>query len=269
MTRFEDRVALVSGGGRGIGAATCLRLAADGARVVLLDVDLSAAEVTSKAINKAGGIAYPVWADLSDETSLRDAVEFAVSRLGGIDLLVNNAYHSSSADTDIVSTPQEVWDTIFDVNLMGYVRTCRLVIPHMIERGRGSIVSLSSGGAFVGAKSRTAYVASKAAIISLSRCIAVSYAADGIRSNCVAPGTTGTESTLKSFEVFPDALAVINRWTPLGRVARPEELANVICFLLSDDASFVTGQTISVDGGSTVKGPDLDSWSVAAVRDGG
>ncbi len=263
MGRFDGRVALVSGAARGIGAATAQRLATDGAAVMLMDIDLAAAKTTATAITRAGGTARAVGADLSDETGMDTAVGETVSHFGGIDLLVNNAYRGSSADTDVVSTPQEVWDAIYGVNLMGYVRTCRLVIPRMIERGGGAIVNVSSGAAFVGGKSRIVYASSKAAIISITRSMAVAYASDGIRSNCVAPGTTGSENILRSLDANPEALDVISSWTPLGRVARTEEMAGVICFLLSDDASFVTGQTVSVDGGTSVRGPALDNWTVA------
>ena len=263
MGRFDGRAALVSGAARGIGAATAQRLAADGAAVMLLDIDLAAAKDTAAAIVETGGTARAVGADLCDEAEMGVAIEQTVSHFGGIDLLVNNAYRGSSGDTDVVSTPQEVWDTVYGVNVMGYVRTCRLVIPRMVERGGGAIVSVSSGAAFIGGKSRIAYASSKAAIISITRSVAVAYAADGIRSNCVAPGTTGSENILRSLEANPEALDVISSWTPLGRVARTEEMANVICFLLSDEASFVTGQTVAVDGGTLVRGPALDSWTVA------
>lgn len=263
MARFDDRVALVTGAARGIGAATALRLAADGAAVVLLDIDMTAAEVVASAIAAAGGTACAVEADLADDASLGGAMDAIMSRFGGIDLLVNNAYRGSSDDTDVVSTPQEVWRSIYEVNLMGSVRTCRLVIPGMIDRGGGAIVNVSSGAAFVGGKSRIVYASSKAAVISMTRSLAVAYASDGIRSNCVAPGTTGSENILKSLDANPEALNVISSWTPLGRVARTEEIASVICFLLSDEASFVTGQTVSVDGGTLVRGPALDGWTVA------
>jgi NAD(P)-dependent dehydrogenase (short-subunit alcohol dehydrogenase family) len=250
--RFDGRVALVTGAGGGIGGATAERLAADGAAVVLLDINLPAAEHRSSVITEAGGTATAVLADVTDEASLRHAVNRTISEFGGIDFLVNDAYYGSPDDTDVVATPQESWDRVYDVNIMGYVRCCRVVVPHLIERGGGAIVNLSSGAALWAERTRIAYGTSKAAIAALTRNLAVQHGQDGIRANAVAPGFIATETVLKNLNHDEAWLERIGRRAPLGRVGRPAEMAAVICFLLSDDASFITGQTISADGGRII-----------------
>ena len=253
MGRFDGKVALINGAG-GIGGATAARLAAEGAAVVLLDINLGAAEATARDVAAAGGTIVAVRADLGDEASLNEAVGSAVARFGGLDLLVNNAYARSDEDLDVVTTPQGVWDAIYNVNVMGFVRACRIVIPHMLTRGGGAIVNISSGTALVAEKVRIAYATSKAAIVGMTRNIAMEFAAQGIRANCVAPGLIATPQVLRS--VNPEQMKSTASRTPLGRMGRPEEIASVICFLLSDDASYVTGHLIVADGGYTVSAHD-------------
>jgi len=254
MARFDGKVALVSGSAGGIGGATADRLADDGAAVMLLDINRDGVQRRSEAIVARGGIARAVGADLSDEDSLRLAVAKTVSEFGRIDLLVNDAYFGSPDDTDIVTTPQATWDRVYDVNVMGFVRTCRWVVPHMIDQGSGAIVNLSSGAALWAEKTRIAYGTSKAAIAALTRNLAVQLGESGIRVNAVAPGFIGTETVRRNMGFNEEWIASVGATCPLGRVGEPEELASVICFLLSDDASFVTGQTISADGGRGVAG---------------
>jgi NAD(P)-dependent dehydrogenase (short-subunit alcohol dehydrogenase family) len=245
--RFENKVAIVTGGAAGIGAATAQRLASEGAAVVVADLNLERAKSQVAAIADAGGAALAVGADLRDEDSLRAMAASAVESYGGIDLLVNNAALGLPDDLDVVSTPQEVWDGTYDVNLMGFVRTCRQVIPAMLERGGGAIVNMSSTAGLIAERHRTAYGTSKAAIAALTRNVAVTYARRGIRCNAVAPGMIGSETVLSY--LTDEFKASVAKRTPLGRIGRPEEMAALITFLLSDDASYVTGQTIMADGG--------------------
>lgn len=259
MERFHGKVALIAGAG-GLADATAKRLVLEGAAISLLDIDVAVAAETVREITAAGGRAFAVQADLSDESSLRKAVESTVSELGGIDLLVNNGYIGSDQDLDIVNTPEEVWDRIHDVNFRGYVRMCRLVIPHMIERGGGAIVNLSSGTAIVAEKVRIAYATSKYAIIGMTRNVAMEFASQQIRCNVVAPGFIGTPSALA--EMPSEYVDFIGSITPVGRIAQPEDIAAVVCFLLSEDAAYITGQLIIADGGYSVAayhGPDAEA----------
>ena len=253
--RFDGKIAVVCGGGRGIGAATARRLAADGARTVVMDIDEAGARRIAGEIDGAGGEALAVTADLTDEASLEALFHATAKAFGGLDLLVNNAYRGSPEDLDAVSTSLETWAQIFDVNIMGYVRTCRLAIPMMAARGGGAIVNISSGAALYAERRRTAYAASKAAVAQLTRNIAVQFGGQNIRANAVAPGTVATETVLANLKGDTRMLDAVAARVPLGRVGQPEDLAGVIAFLLSDDAAYVTGQVITADGGKMIAGP--------------
>jgi 3-oxoacyl-[acyl-carrier protein] reductase len=162
---------------------------------------------------------------------------------------VNSGYKVSPLDTDVVTTPQEIWDQIFNVNVMGCVRSCRVVIPHLIERGGGAIVNVSSGTAVVAERIRIAYATSKLAIVGLTRNIAIEYADRNIRCNSVAPGVTSTPDKFQHLDDEQWKGIELNQ--PLLRFGTPEEQAGAICFLLSPDAGYVTGQLLVTDGGYT------------------
>jgi NAD(P)-dependent dehydrogenase (short-subunit alcohol dehydrogenase family) len=233
----------------GIGGSTAARLAAEGADVMLVDRDLAVAEATASDIRKSGGSAHAIHGDLTDESTLAAAAAAAVEEFGGIDLLVNSGYKVSPLDTDVVTTPQEIWDQIFNVNVMGCVRSCRVVIPHLIERGGGAIVNVSSGTAVVAERIRIAYATSKLAIVGLTRNIAIEYADRNIRCNSVAPGVTSTPDKFQHLDDEQWKGIELNQ--PLLRFGTPEEQAGAICFLLSPDAGYVTGQLLVTDGGYT------------------
>ncbi len=245
--RFSGKVAIVTGGAAGIGAATAKRLASEGAQVVIGDLDAGGAGQVAADIDAAGGAARVAVADLRDEDSLRAMVELACRDFGGLDLLVNDAALGLPDDGTVVDTPQETWDRIYDVNLMGFVRTCRVAVPRIAERGGGAIVNLSSGAAINGEPVRIAYGSSKAAIAGLTRNLAAGHAGQGIRVNAIAPGLIATQTAIGALS--DEFVTRIERRIPLGRLGRPEDIAGVIAFLLSDDGSYVTGQLVSVDGG--------------------
>jgi NAD(P)-dependent dehydrogenase (short-subunit alcohol dehydrogenase family) len=250
MKRFEGKVALVVGAATGIGAAAAERLARDGASVVLLDLTLPAAEERAAAIRSAGATALATFGDLTDENSLKAAIEETCATYGGLDFLVNVAFMNSPNDRTVTDTPQELWDRMMDVNLMGFVRTCRHSIPRMIDRGGGAIVNLTTGSDRMAESRRIVYGVSKAAIQALTRYIAVTYGPQGVRANSVAPGLTLTANVLKSMP--PNAPDLWAASSPQRRAAQPEEVAAAIAFLLSDDASHISGETLRTDGGKGI-----------------
>jgi 3-oxoacyl-[acyl-carrier protein] reductase len=240
MNRLEGRVAIVTGGARGIGAATALRFAAEGARVLVWDREATPAP--------SHGAIRLEQVDVTDPEAVARATGEAIAREGRIDILVNNAgiIHDGFA----VSLTLEDWDEVLRVNLTGTFIPSRAVIPHFRERRAGRIINTSSTSAF-GNRGQANYAASKAGVIGLTRTLALELARDGITVNCVAPGTIATGMLERvPQKVLEKFLARI----PLGRLGKPEEVAAVHAFLASDDASFITGQIIICDGGLTLGG---------------
>jgi 3-oxoacyl-[acyl-carrier protein] reductase len=235
VRRLEGRVAIVTGAGSGIGAATARRLAAEGAAVVCADVNLAAAGVVAAEV---GGRA------VAHDVVERSSWEALAAAVGPLDILVNNA--GVTRDRTLLRMTDEEWQTVIDVHLKGMWLGCQHAVPAMRERGGGAIVNLSSE-ARRGAFGQANYAAAKAGIVGLTRTVALEHARHGIRCNAVAPGAVDTPMT----QAVP--AAVKERWIPnipLARFAQPPEIAAVIAFLASDDASYVTGQCIGVDGGT-------------------
>jgi NAD(P)-dependent dehydrogenase (short-subunit alcohol dehydrogenase family) len=252
MKRFEGKVAFVAGGAAGIGAAAAERLAHDGAAVAVFDIDGSTGERLVDDISTSGGTAIALQGDLAEDDSVRHALERTCETFGGLDYLVNSAFIRNRADGNVVDTPPEVWDRIMDVNLTGFARTCRYAIPIMIERGGGAIVNLTSGVDRAVTPTLVSYVVSKAGIIALTRSTAVAFGPQGIRVNAVAPGVTATANSLAF-----NGPALFEAWaqqSPKRRTGQPEEVGAVIAFLLSDDASMISGELVHVDGGRGISG---------------
>ena len=256
--RLDGKVAVVVGGATGIGSVTCARLAAEGASVVVADVNMEGATQTESRIREGGGKAQAVEIDLVDESSIAAMVERTVSTFGGLNLLDNNAADTSRAsmagDLDVVSTDMALWDQVFAINLRGFVLTCRYSIPAMLEQGGGSIVNIASGSGLSGEPDHVAYGCSKAGVMQLARHIAVRWGKEGIRCNAIAPGLVVTEKVAALGETFRDFGNLILARVLTPQLGRPEDIAATVAFLLSDDAAYISGQTISVDGGHFVRG---------------
>ena len=242
--RLEGKVAIVTGAARGIGAATAKLMAAEGARVVVADVDGDGAASVAAAI---GETALASQTDVRDESAVQRLVALAVERFGGLDVLHNNAVFASPQDTDTLATPDEVWLDMFQVAVMAAVYGCRHAIPAMTSRGGGSIVSTSSGAARTATGSKIAYGTAKAALETMSLYTASMFGTRNIRSNVVSPGFVLTEGTRDLFDAAQ--LQAFGDMSASGRACVPEDVADVVVFLASDAARYVNGQVITVNGG--------------------
>jgi NAD(P)-dependent dehydrogenase (short-subunit alcohol dehydrogenase family) len=253
MGELDGKVILLSGGASGIGRATAWHLAEKGAAVVVGDVAIDQADAIAAAIRDSGGKAIATTCDVRHEESVAEFVALAVETFGGIDGLDHNAAWSHPRlDTAAEDVDLGVWNRVIETNTTGALLLARHAIPHMIERGGGSIVNISSGTSTIGESTRVAYGVSKAAINQLTRHLAVRYGRDGIRANAIAPGfiLTDTAETLVPADM-QDRLAQAN---PTRRLGRPVDIAHVVAFLCSDGASYINGQVIHVDGGHQIAG---------------
>jgi NAD(P)-dependent dehydrogenase (short-subunit alcohol dehydrogenase family) len=247
-------VAIVTGGASGIGRATAERLAREGASVVV--VDRADPEPVTKAIAEAGGDAWAIRANVATEAEIRAMVEAVAARARRIDVLINAAGIGSPRPVTIDEASLAEWEDVCAVNITGVFLCCRAVIPAMRAGGGGAIVNIASELGLVGAPRSAMYGATKGAVVQLSRALAVDHAMDGIRVNCVCPGPVDTPLLRRGIARAPDPAAKLRAEmdsTLLGRLGRPEEIASVIAFLASDEASFVTGAIVVADGGVTAR----------------
>jgi NAD(P)-dependent dehydrogenase (short-subunit alcohol dehydrogenase family) len=246
--RLEGKVALITGGGSGMGKVAAELFAREGASVVLTDVNDDAGGTTADAIGERGLFVH---ADISDEADARSMVEVAVDRFGRLDVLYNNAGVMLPEDGSVHATDASIWDTTLAVNVKGVAFGCKFGIPAMLESGGGSIINVASFVAWLGAAtSQTAYTASKGAVLAMTREIAVEYARKGIRCNALCPGPIETPLLLA---LLSDEEKKQRRFVhiPMGRLGQAEELAKAALFLASDDSSYMTGSSLIVDGGIT------------------
>lgn len=242
---LRDRVAVVTGAGRGIGEVTALELSKAGACVVVSDIDARLAEKTSDRIDSMQGKSIAVKADVSSASDVRDLFRKTVERFGRIDILVNNAGIYSR--TPILDISEDAWDRVIDVNLKGTFLCCQQVIPVMLKQGCGWIVNMASlAGKRGGVTSGIDYASSKGGVISFTRALAKHLAPRNILVNAIAAANIDTE-ILQAYE--PTVREKQLREIPLGRFGRPEEIAKVVVFLVSDDAGYIVGETINVNGG--------------------
>ncbi|ERH09573.1 MAG: dehydrogenase [halophilic archaeon J07HX64] len=252
MTGRNNGVALVSGAGSGIGRATAKRFAADGAQVVVVDIDVEGGQETVSDIEATGGEATFVRADVTDENDIEEMVAVAVDSYGGLDYAFNNA---GIEGTEAPASEQSMsnWEQVIDTNLKGVFLSMREEIPVLMENGGGAIVNTASIAGLRGFRNLSPYVASKHGVVGLTRTAAAGFSGDGVRVNAVCPGVIETPMVARSREENPEAIEATVAATPADRLGQPEEIAAAATWLCSGDASFVTGESLVVDGGFTVE----------------
>jgi NAD(P)-dependent dehydrogenase (short-subunit alcohol dehydrogenase family) len=252
---LDGKVSVVTGAGSGIGRATASRMAAEGARVVVADINLDGAKETVAAIENAGGEAVAQWVDIGKEDAVEAMARAAVETFGRLDCLHNNAANVTVVprDLDVVGMDVEVWDATLRVNLRGAMLGCKHALPHMLQQGGGAIVNTSSMAGQFGDLNRVAYGVSKAGIDSLTRYVATQYGKQGIRCNAIAPGVVDTPALAAN--VPPEQVEMFLRSAVTPTLGKPDDIAGVVVFLASDAARFITGQVVNVDGGMAIHTP--------------
>lgn len=250
--KLKDRVGMVTGAGSGIGRATALQFAKEGARVVAVDCNTQTVEKTQLLVEQNGGVCQALTVDVSQEQQVKNAIDTTVNLFGKLDILFNNA--GISRLKPITETTEAEWDLILNVNLKGVFFGCKHAIPVMLQQGKGVIINTASELAIVGQPLYGAYCASKGGILAMTRALSLEWSSKNIRINAICPGPIETPMLQAEFEVADDAVlgkAEVIQTIPYGRLGTPEDIARVVVFLASDDAEFIHAAGIVVDGGKT------------------
>ncbi len=251
MGRVEGKVAIVTGGAGGIGAATARALAREGASVAVVDIDDAGAAHVAQTIGAAGGTAIALRADLSEEHDVITAIAATVTRFGQLDVLHNNAALTDSdflsRDTAVTELSVEVWERAMAVNLRSQMLTCKHAVPEMVRSGGGSIINMSSGASLKGDRTRTAYGVSKAGVNTLTMYVATGHGREGVRVNTIVPGLIITDAVRA--HLTESILEGLGRATLTPYLGQPDDVANLVVFLASEESRYITGQMITIDGG--------------------
>ena len=265
MGTFDNKVVIITGGALGIGRATALEFAREGARVAIADINEAASQKVISQIEEAGGKGLAVIADVSKSADCQRVVRETVAAFGGVDILFNNVgIQPPESYRSVEETPEEIWDRIIDVNLKSYFLMAKYAIPEMRKRGGGVIINTASVQGLQSMKGVPAYAASKGGVLSLTRQLAVEYAAENIRVLAVCPGTIDTELVRAAAAMeggdIEETLRRYGKSHPIGRIGTGQDVANVVLFLASEKASFMTGEYVCVDGGYMA----LGAWAGGA-----
>ncbi|SEQ45555.1 NAD(P)-dependent dehydrogenase, short-chain alcohol dehydrogenase family [Virgibacillus subterraneus] len=252
--KLKGKVAVVTGAGSGIGKATAVALALEGAAVVVSDINKENGVETVNEIENFGGKAFFFRCDVSVDSDMKSLINQTVNKYGKIDILHNNA--AIGIRSDITEMSEELWQQIITTNLSSVFRGCKYAIPHLIKNKTSAIVNTSSVEAHLGFPDTAAYASAKGGVLAMSKNLAVQYAKYNLRVNCISPGIINTPMNNRALEISydPDKLKETwNQLSPIQRIGEPEEVANTVVFLVSNDASFITGEDIRVDGGLVLR----------------
>jgi NAD(P)-dependent dehydrogenase (short-subunit alcohol dehydrogenase family) len=251
--RLQDKVAIITGAGGGMGRTAALMFAAQGARVVAAEFSEAAGQETVRLVQESGGDASFVKVDVSKEADARRMVDHAVATYGNVDVLYNNAGIMPEADHSVIDTEVDVWDQVMAVNLRGVFLGCKYAIPQMVAHGGGSIINIASFVALVGCSvPQDAYTASKGALLSLTRSLAVQFGPNGVRTNAICPGPVETPLLMEWLVKDEEAKRIRLARNPTGRFGKPEEIVHMAIYLASDESRWTNGAQLVVDGGITV-----------------